>query len=87
LPIALLLVSIYNEALKGDFYMATSDAQRKSNKKYDAEHFEYFTVKGKKGMRETLKTVATARGESLNGFITRVLNEAIERDLTPSADP
>lgn len=33
-----------------------------------------------KGQKEIIKTHATARGESVNGFINRVIAEAIERE-------
>ena len=60
--------------------MPVSEAQRKSNAKHDAANFEYFTVKAKKGTREALKAYAATVGESLNGFINRVLHEAMKRD-------
>lgn len=33
-----------------------------------------------KGQKETIKSHAQARGESVNGFIKRAIDEAIERD-------
>lgn len=33
-----------------------------------------------KGQKEIIKAHATARGESVNGFINRVIAEAIERE-------
>lgn len=35
-----------------------------------------------KGQKEIIKAHATARGESVNGFINRVIAEAIEREQT-----
>jgi predicted HicB family RNase H-like nuclease len=67
--------------------MPVSKAQRAASERYDKEHFAYCTVKVKKELRERILEHAHATGESINGFITRAIAEAIERDLTPSADP
>jgi len=60
--------------------MPTSEAQLKANKKYSEEHFEYFTVKARKGTRLAIKEFTAAHGESLNGFINRAIAEAMERE-------
>jgi len=62
--------------------MPVSEAQRKSNAKHDAANFEYFTVKAKKGTRLAIKDFATAHGETLNGFVNRVIAEAMAREST-----
>lgn len=62
--------------------MPTSDAQMRANEKYSKANFEYFTVKARKGTRLAIKDFAATRGESLNGFINRVIAEAMEREKT-----
>jgi len=60
--------------------MPVSDAQRKSNARYDAKHFAYCTVKVRKELREAVREHAAGHGESVNGFITRAIAETMERD-------
>ena len=60
--------------------MPVSDAQRKAIAKYDAKKYEYCTVKVKKGTKELIRDFAAARGESVNGFITRAIAETMERE-------
>ena len=54
-----------------------SEAQLRANKKYDKLHSEYVTFKTKKGARERIKRAAIIKGETTNGFIRNVLNEAV----------
>ena len=60
--------------------MPVSAAKRKSNAKHDAANFEYCTVKVRKGQKDLIRDYAAARGESLNGFINRVIAEAMAQD-------
>ncbi len=57
-----------------------SDAQRKAVAKYNATNYDKILLTVKKGHRDELKAHAAARGESLNGFISRAISEALERD-------
>ena len=59
--------------------MALSDAQAKANKKYH-ERFDDIKVRVPKGQRQTWQDYAAARGESLNGFIQRAVQETMARD-------
>ncbi|MDR2648018.1 MAG: hypothetical protein LBB67_07860 [Oscillospiraceae bacterium] len=58
--------------------MPLSEAQKKASKKYNAANFESITVRARKGTIETIKAAAAATGESVNGFLTRAINEALE---------
>jgi predicted HicB family RNase H-like nuclease len=60
--------------------MAVSEAQRRANAKHDKENYEYCTVKVRKGKRAEVREHAQLRGESINGFINRAIDEAIARD-------
>lgn len=65
---------------KGSAYMTKGYEQRKkSNEKYLAT-LDEIKVRVPKGAKETIKSHAESRGESVNGFINRAINETIERD-------
>lgn len=55
------------------------EQRKKSNEKYLAT-LDEIKVRVPKGAKETIKSHAESRGESVNGFINRAINEAIERD-------
>ena len=57
----------------------TSEATRKAIAKYK-ETKDELRITVDKGRKDELKAYAAERGESLNGFVTRAINEAIERD-------
>ena len=60
--------------------MAVSKAQQASVNKYVKSNYDRINVTMPKGKREVLKAHAEARGESVNGFINRAIDEAMERD-------
>jgi len=60
--------------------MPASEAQLRANAKYKKENYEYFTVTARKGTRQSIKEFAAARGESLNGFIVKAIEEKMERE-------
>lgn len=55
------------------------EQRKKSNEKYLAT-LDEIKVRVPKGAKETIKSHAESRGESVNGFINRAINETIERD-------
>ena len=57
-----------------------TEARRKSNRKWDAEHLDRLSIALPKGSREEIKVHAGEQGESVNGFIGRAIGETIERD-------
>ncbi len=61
--------------------MPTSKAQQKAVTKYIKENYDVYQIRMPKGEKEIIAQFATARGESLNGFINRAIKEAMERDL------
>ena len=66
--------------------MAVSKAQQASVNKYVKSNYDRINVTMPKGKREVLKAHAEARGESVNGFINRAIDETMERDnAAPSA--
>ena len=65
--------------------MAISEAQQRAVAKYNAANYERVELRIKKGKKTLLKNHAQARGESLNEFVNRAIDEAMERDNTASA--
>lgn len=60
--------------------MATSKAQQKAVNKYMAANYDRINVTMPKGRKDIIKAHAEGRGESVNGFINRAIEEAMERD-------
>lgn len=70
--------------------MPASKAQQKAVTKYMKENYDEIKVRVEKGRREKIKAHAEARGESVNGFIGRAINETMERDngqQAPGSEP
>lgn len=61
-------------------YMPASKAQQKAVNKYMKENYDRVNLTIPKGKKEQLQAHAAARGESVNGFINRAIDEAMERD-------
>lgn len=61
--------------------MAVSKAQQKAVSKYMKENYDEIKVRVPKGSKDAIKDHAETRGETLNGFINRAINETIERDV------
>lgn len=58
-----------------------SKAQQKAVHKYVKNNYDRIELTVKpKGKKELIKSHASEQGESLNGFINRAIDEAIERD-------
>ena len=60
--------------------MPVSKAQQKAQNKWIAKAYDRITLTVPKGQKERLQAHAEAHGESVNGFINRAIDEAIERD-------
>ena len=60
--------------------MPKTEAQKRATLKYDAKTYDRVELKVSKGKKTTLQTHAAERGESLNGFVNRAIDEAVERD-------
>ncbi len=65
--------------------MPASKAQQKAVSKYMKENYDEIKLRVAKGRRTEIKAHAEAQGESVNGFIGRAIDEAMERDAgTPT---
>ena len=59
--------------------MPVSEEQKKYAKKY-IQGLDEFKVRLPKGYKETIKKHAEERGESMNAFFKRAVDETISRD-------
>ena len=60
--------------------MAKTEAQKRATLKYDAKAYDRIELKVAKGKKPLLQAHAAAREESLNSFVNRAIDEAVERD-------
>lgn len=64
--------------------MTVRKSQQKAVHKYVKENYDRLDLTLKpKGKKEIIKQHAESRGETVNGFINRAIDEAIERDSAP----
>ena len=56
-----------------------SEARLRANKKYNSINYDEIKVRVPKGRREIIKAYAEENGESLNSFIIKLINEAMEK--------
>ena len=62
-----------------------SKAQQKAVNKYVKNNYDRINVTLPKGKREVLKGHAIKTNESVNGFILRAIDEAMQRDAEKEA--
>ena len=55
-------------------------AATKAKNKYNAENYERISLSVPKGKKEIIKAHAESKGESLNGFVNRVIDEALKKE-------
>ncbi len=60
--------------------MAVSKAQQRATNKYISKAYDRINLTVSKGKKDTIQVHAAAQGESVNGFINRAIDEAMERD-------
>lgn len=60
--------------------MPTSKAQQKATAKYVKQNYDRIEIKVPKGRKAELQARAEVRGESLNAFIGRAIQETLEHD-------
>ncbi len=60
--------------------MTISKAQQKAVKEYMKKNYDELKVRVQKGQKEVIKAHADRKGESLNGFIKRAIDETIQRE-------
>lgn len=60
--------------------MPISEAQRKAVAKFNAANYDRIELRVDKGQKQALKAHAESRGETLNGFVNRAIQETLKRD-------
>ena len=60
--------------------MAITEKRKETMMEYAKKNLKRIPLDVQKEHYETIKVHAAARGESVNGFIKRAIDEAIERD-------
>ncbi len=61
-------------------FMAEGKASTKAKNKYNAENYDSLRIVVPKGKKDVLKAHAQSKGESLNSFVNRAIDETVERD-------
>ena len=59
-----------------------TEAQKRANQKYNAKAYDQIKTVVPKGQREIIKAYAESNGESLNGYINRLIAEDMGDKLT-----
>ena len=59
-----------------------TEARKRANERYNAKAYDEIKVRVSKGDKEKVKAHAESRGESVNGFIRRAIDETIQRDTS-----
>ena len=54
-------------------------ASTRAKNKYNAKVYDSLRIVVPKGRKEAIQAVADAQGESLNGFVTKAVDERMER--------
>ena len=63
-----------------------SKAQQKAVSKYMKENYDVYQIRMPKGRKAEIKAHADNRGESMNSFIGRAIDETMERDKEGGED-
>ena len=57
-----------------------TEARKEGNKKWDAANLDRISIAVPKGKKDEIKEHATKMGESVNKFIARAIDEAMQKD-------
>ena len=57
-----------------------TEARKEGNRRWDAANLDRVSIAMPKGKKDIIKAHAEDRGESVNGFINRAIDEQMERD-------
>ena len=60
--------------------MPISKAQQAATNRYKMKVYDRLNILVTKGRKSELQTHAQTKGESLNGFVNRAIDETVERD-------
>ena len=57
-----------------------TEKKKESNRKWDAANLDRISIALPKGQKDIIKAHAESQGESVNGFITRAIDNQMEQD-------
>lgn len=60
--------------------MALSEARKRANQKYNNKAYDQVKIVVKKGEREKIKAFAEFKGMSLNGYITKLIYDDMNKE-------
>lgn len=60
--------------------MVISKAQLRATAKYQKQNYDEIKLRVPKGRKEIIQAHAQSSGETVNGFVTRAINETLERE-------
>ena len=63
-----------------------TEKKKESNRKWDAANLDRISIALPKGQKDIIKAHAESQGESVNGFITRAIENQMERDKGAGED-
>lgn len=59
--------------------MPLSEARKRANEKWNAKAYEQILIRVNKGKKDQIQKFAESNGESLNGFVNRAIDEAMNQ--------
>ena len=59
-------------------------AASKAKMRYNEKAYDRLAIIVPKGRKDEIQAYAVAQGESLNGYVTKAVDERIERDRAPT---
>ena len=68
------------------FTVAISEARHRANEKWNAKAYDEIKVRVPKGDKEKIQAFAQENGETVNGFINRLIMEAMGVDKTAESN-
>ena len=68
--------------LRGGVIVAKTKTSTAVKNRYNAKAYDQLPVRIHKGRKEVIQAHAESRGESLNGFVVRAIDETMQRDKT-----
>lgn len=60
--------------------MPITEAQKRATMKYMKNNYDRVELKVPKGKKVKIQEYASSKGESLNGFLNRIIDEVMEAD-------
>lgn len=58
----------------------TGKSSTRAKNKYNAENYDNLRIVVPKGKKDKIKAFAESKGESINGFVNRVIDEAMQNE-------